>query len=201
MQICNSIVGLLILFVVLLTIACNAQEDVIVCQYGLDPNTQKCMGPGGPDVGPLDSGSTSDTISNSDTVGEDVGEPRYECVDGVDSQHLKIGQPCTSHGQCNSCYCYNEAYLSPFRFCTQPCGSGVGSACPAGTGEFDEFTCLGFAMKNIQDHGLKVEDICMPVCEDVEDCALYAPNYNVCTKFDTKWDGKTISARSTCSIQ
>lgn len=184
-----------------LFLGCSATENVIVCKHGVDPVTQKCAGPAGTDVGvPLD-GNQDGGVPPDVNVSEDTSNPVPQCTLGIDPMNRKIGEPCSSHGDCETCLCYDEGYLSPFRFCTQNCESGLGSSCPSGTGRFDEYTCLRFAQKNITDHDLNIEAICMPVCQDAGDCGVYAPNYNTCSSFDTKWDGKTIAGQSTCQIQ
>jgi hypothetical protein len=189
------------LCVVLLVLGCTATENVIVCTHGVDPVTQKCAGPVGSDTGGPFDGVQGDGSALEDTVQEDTAKPVPQCTAGIDPMNRKIGEPCSSHGECETCLCYDEAYLSPFRFCTMSCESGLGSSCPAGTGRFNDYTCLRFAQKNIKDHNLTIEAICMPVCQDASDCGVYAPNYNTCSSFDTKWDGKTIAGQSTCQIQ
>ncbi len=192
-------IGFMLCWVVLVQVAaCNNEQKIIVCTHGLDPQTQQCKGPDLPDSGTPDSGVTFDSVSTPDTFSEDIEDGPYQCVVGLDLMNKAIGEPCSGHGDCDSCYCYDEGYLAPFRFCSQPCESGAGSGCPDGRGEFEQFTCLRFSQQNIKDYGLTVEAICMPVCETVSDCD---DSYNACSKYDTKWDGKTISGRSTCQIQ
>jgi len=156
------------------------------------------------DVGLPDSGPV---------IAEDVGgnEPQDVRIDGqcnptLDPMDLRAGMPCNGHTDCETCYCYDEAYLAwgassgggSFRFCTQKCEQGAGSSCSDLGLTTDEYKCVRFAQQNIEDYGLTVEAICMPYCDDVSSCEKYGPQYDEC---GTGWDGKSIQATPTCQVQ
>lgn len=192
---------------------CPSEETIITCPHGIDPNTKTCKSAKQDVVdsedagsqGQTDPGNTGPTDSgvdpNADTVAEDAGPVDAGPVDGqctiTDEMNRKIGQPCTSHTQCETCYCYDEAYLSPFRFCTLDCSEGVGSSCPNEDGAAPEFACIRFTVGLAVAYDLKVSSICMPRCQSVSECKIYAPNYDAC---DDSWDGVSIQAVNTCAI-
>lgn len=150
---------------------------------------------------------------NGPVVAEDVGgnEPQDVRIDGqcnptLDPMNLRAGMPCTGHTDCETCYCYDEAYLAwgassgggSFRFCTQKCEQGAGSSCSELGLTTDEYKCVRFAQQNINDYGLTVEAICMPYCDDASSCEKYGPQYDEC---GTSWDGKSIQATPTCQVK
>jgi len=166
------------------------------CPNGLDPQTLECQEAIPKDVVAAEDPGTQGTGTQ---VGEDVKQDGV--CDFTDQQNLKIGMPCTSHGQCETCYCYDEEYLAPFRFCTLDCSSGPGSECPYGPGDNPEYACLRFTQDLIKSYDLTVDAICMPRCSNAQECKIYAPNYNSCPTSDTKWEGWTIQAAKTCQVK
>ena len=201
--------------------SCSTSEDTILtCPHGLNRSTNTCY-PGPQDVGPIatedpgpatpagdtappdfDNGGSTDL---KDTAAEDPG-PVYvdsgpadgTCNPGLDPMNLKIGMPCTSHTQCESCYCYDEAYLFPFRFCTQNCQAGSGSSCPNPEIGTPLYACIEFKTEQIKQFELSVPAICMPRCQSVADCTIYSGQYNAC---DDEWEGASIQAVDTCMIK
>jgi hypothetical protein len=126
------------------------------------------------------------------------------CSPGVDPMDREMGQPCTEHGQCGTCYCYDEAYMTGtgFRFCTKNCSSGPGSDCNSGNLSNDpyQYACLKFTVGQINDYDLKNGGICAIRCGSLDDCKIFAPDYDLCPQGDTEWDGKTIQATPTCQV-
>ena len=159
----------------------------------------------GGDTGGSGTGAAEDAGTTAEPL-QDVGPPAPKdtfqppkCTPNDDPTKLRIGMPCSADDQCQTCLCYGESYLSPFRFCTKDCQSGTGSGCPQGEGPFPEYTCLRFTHKLITDYELTIEALCMPLCQNVEECAIYAPDYNVCES--PKWDGDTVAASKVCGIK
>lgn len=130
------------------------------------------------------------------------------CIPGNEESPMdrRIGMPCTSHGQCESCYCYDEQYLSwgqgeggaPFRFCTLKCTGGQGSSCAAAGFDDYEYACVKFTTKLIDDYELEVGGVCVPRCQSAAECESYAPQYNSC---GSHWEGAAIQAVGTCQIE
>ena len=196
--------------------ACTTKKMVYLCDK-TDPVTGECTGAseaGGDTTGNIgfvppdgvtaaeDPGGTTAgedaQLDETTTAAEDAGKPGGKCAQKGD---LKIGMPCESDTQCETCLCYGEAYMAPFRFCTKDCSSGSGSDCPLGTGEFPEYACLKFTAKQVNEYGLEHGGICMPRCENAAECKIYAPDYDLCPQFQTDWQGATVQAARTCQIQ
>jgi hypothetical protein len=205
-----------------------AEEDIIVCPagYKYNPVSNTCKvdladsgqamdNTGSDSTGEApDAGSGPEDIAIMDVGPEDTGPVAAEDagaqdirIDGVcdpliDPMNLRIGMPCTSHTQCGTCYCYDEAYMAPFRFCTKNCSSGSGSACSDNNTKPDEYKCLKFTAKQVNDYDLNVGGICQASCQSVDDCKIYGPDYNFCPATGgTQWEGSTVQAANTCQVQ
>jgi hypothetical protein len=130
------------------------------------------------------------------SVGEDA-DVVGQCNSG-DPQALRIGMPCSSHSQCGSCYCYDEAYMAPFRFCTVDCSSGTGAACSdwdTPNSDKPEYVCVRFTQQLIETYDLGTASVCMPRCQDAADCAIYTAEYKHC---GSVWDGQHVQGLGTC---
>jgi hypothetical protein len=183
-----------VLFFVAFLAACSSSKQTVIGAPPLDG------------TGTSDGGGTAAKDTNNGSVpgtppevSEDAPTPTKACNPQVDKMELRVGMPCTENGQCETCYCYDEAYLAPFRFCTKDCSSGVNSSCSDESLDSEEFKCLKFTGAQIKDHDLKVQSLCMPTCQSVDDCKIYGPDdYNYCPNNGTQWEGKTVQARNTC---
>jgi hypothetical protein len=175
-----------------------------------NPNTQSCEEEGGAaDAG----GTMSDAGNLSDAGAEDTGPLVAEDagsqdikIDGtcnplVDPMDRRVGFPCNDHAQCGTCYCHDEAYMSPNRFCTKNCSSGAGSSCSDESDDPNEYVCLKFAAAQVNDYDLSVGGLCMPRCGSDAECKTYGPDY-ICPpkSVGTKWDEYTVQVNTTCQI-
>lgn len=199
--------------------ACSTTDTVKQCPFGYcNAIRDCCAGPqetntttGADDTGTTDGGGTdgddipdvSQPEDDGPVAAEDAGMAAQDVKkDGQchfsDPQNLRIGMPCSDHAQCETCYCYDGAYLSPFRFCTQDCSSGPGTSCSDWdnpNAENPEYACVRFTQSLINTYDLAVEAVCMPRCGSAAECQLYAPDYNHC---GASWDGQTIQGIGTC---
>lgn len=161
------------------------------CPHGVDSNTGECQP--APivmnDTGPMD---------QEEVVPMETGPIPGRCDTMEGPKTKKIGLPCADHAECESCLCYDEGYLSPNRFCTKDCSTGPASACPLGSGQTPEYACLRFTQALINDYELLYDAICVPRCQNTSDCYQYGTSWTQCTEGDTKWDGATVQAASTC---
>ena len=155
------------------------------------------------DEGPI---ATEDDITPFDVSGKKDGQCDPSNAEDY-PMNLGVGMPCTSHSQCSTCYCYDEAYLNwgqnpengqPFRFCTQVCEQGAKSSCDElATGTTDDITCARFTQKQIIDYELNYDAVCVPTCQTVSDCQIFGEQYDQCGSF---WEGKDISGGKHCQI-
>jgi len=178
-------------------IAC-ADGETILCEGEVVNNT--CVPWVVEDTPVLDQ-----TVGTPDTTGvgpDIVSAPDVEeetCLPAVDGV-FPIGSACSKNCECSTGYCYDEAYLGDFRFCSKPCSEGCSEENVTG---FQEHTCLVLGGSLAVEHGLVETSICMRVCETVEDCKALSSSYDKCgetlTK-ETKWSGSLIAAVRTCQI-
>ena len=166
------------------------------CPFGKDRFTGECQ-PEPPDAG---GGGTDDVVASEDPGAADVKKDG-QCDPFQDPMNLKMGNPCVGHCQCETGYCYDEAYMEPFRFCTKDCSSGPNSSCDSSSGDFPKYACLKFTAKQVNDYDLDFGGICAARCQNVEECAIYGPDYNHCPDFGTMWEGSTVQAANTCQVQ
>lgn len=168
---------------------CNGQVVQNTCI--LSAKTDVATDNGGqiqPDADPDDTGGPP--------VPDVVEENCHPAIEGV----FPVGSACTMHCACSTGYCYDEAYLGDFRFCSKLCKDGCSKEDTEG---IQSHVCLQLGGKLANDYGLTVTSICMRVCETVEDCKALSSAYDKCgedlTK-QTKWDGTLIAAQPTCQI-
>ncbi|MEC9071084.1 MAG: hypothetical protein VX938_01840, partial [Myxococcota bacterium] len=117
----------------------------------------------------------------------------------AESTTRPIGAACEKHCQCKTGYCYDEAYLGDFRFCTRDCDGG----CEDGTSSIDSYRCLLLGGTLASKHDLTHTSICQKICETVEDCKALASAYDQCGDSkdnSTQWEGQTIAGQKTCQI-
>ncbi len=194
---------------------CGVEQTIVSCGGTFDPVSRKCMessDSGGVQrsdtledlgAGAADTGAGADTGGPTkpdvSLVSEDPGSFDASPTCSAANPGLgKIGHPCTGHTDCETCYCYDEAYLSPYRFCTKDCSSGGDSACPLGTGDFPEYACVKFTQAQIKDFSLVHTGICTPRCISQSDCKLYGPDWGYCPKSQTTWEDAVVAAVGTC---
>ncbi len=207
-------------------LSCSTEQTVLRCANGPNPSGTGCATAGQSDVATDGTDSTTGSNNNLSGLADVTGGGTFVddivasenndisasdirvdgvCLPGVDNMDREMGQPCTAHTDCGTCYCYDEAYMTGtgFRFCTKDCSSGPGSDCNTGNLSPDpyQYACLKFTVSQINDYELKRGGICAVRCASIDDCKIFAPDYNLCPQGDTKWDGKTIQATPTCQIQ
>ena len=180
------------------TAACSDQQ-VILCEGEVvnntcvpwestdtPVNTDVGAGPADTGSGPLDTGSVADVVDET-------------CAPSVAGM-FPVGSACSKDCECSTGYCYDEAYLGSFSFCSKPCSEQCSTEDKDG---IQSHICLQLGGTLAQEHGLTETSICMRVCQDVEDCSGLSSAYDKCgddlTK-TTKWDGITIAAQRTCQI-
>jgi len=183
--------------------ACDA-ERTIVAAPPQNPNN-----PSDSSGGTNNTRNIPDTVANQTadlTAREQIPDTQADgTCSPTDPRDRRVGQPCTSHTQCETCYCYDEAYMGAnlpgaFRFCSVPCGSGVSGDCALYGNDKEEYKCIRFTQALINDNNLSVEGLCMPACQTAQECAIYSDKYTYCAPKGktTKWGGDTIQAASTC---
>jgi hypothetical protein len=134
----------------------------------------------------------SDTASSADQADE-------ACLPSVAGM-FPVGSACSKGCECSTGYCYDEAYLGSFRFCSKPCSEKCSTEDKDG---IQTHVCLQLGGQLTQDHGLTETSICMRVCQDLEDCKGLSSAYDKCgddLSKTTKWDNITIAAQRTCQI-
>ena len=126
-------------------------------------------------------------------------DPEQICIPAIRSSK-PIGAGCEKHCECDTGYCYDEAYLGDFRFCTRDCGS---QGCNVGvTGGIEQYKCLIMGSFEAK-HDLKHKAICQKICLSVDECKGLSSAYDQCGDPDGKgtlWDGITLNLHSTCQI-
>lgn len=134
----------------------------------------------------------TDQISDFDV---EEGEEVSSLCEVIIQPPKKLGEECSDHCECETGYCYDEAYMKPFRFCTRECAGKCANS--EGT-----LTCLNLNYNTfIEKYKITKKWLCVPTCNSVEDCKKLSPKYNYCPgngKGMTKWDGITIGGRATC---
>ncbi len=154
-----------------------------------------CSGDGGTQSD-TDTAIGADTAKTDTTTGTDGGADATEDVETCETLGDKvIGAECASHCECDTGYCYDEAYMAPFRFCTRPCDGGCN---PPDGG--DTHLCLNMTGALQKKHDLKYPNICQRRCFSADDCGDLSDQYDICgTGGFTKWENNTIGGRS-CQI-
>ena len=151
---------------------------------------------GQPTNGTGNGGGTTDVVTATDTdQGGEVTDPRDRPERPVWENPTCFGDkpiaaPCEDHCECESGYCYDEAYMAPHRFCTRFCG-GVGGGCDDHNG-----VCLNATSRYLSDYDLTLEWFCMPRCATNADCEAIDPDL-VCPR-QTMWDGVTLQVANSC---
>ena len=160
-----------------------------VCVAEVDP---------GPPTGHDATNSNSQADATQPSVDASTDDPEYQCAP-AESSTRPIGAACERHCQCKAGYCYDEAYLGDFRFCTRDCDGG----CEDGSSTVDSYRCLLLGGTLASKYGLTHTSICQKICETVEDCKALASAYDQCGNSQdnsTQWEGQTIAGQKTCQI-
>ena len=136
--------------------------------------------------GPIDSGASPDQVEET-------------CPPSVAGM-FPVGSACSKDCECSTGYCYDEAYLGSFRFCSKPCSEQCSTEDKDG---IQSHICLQLGGQLALEYQLTQTSICMRVCQDVSDCTGLASAYDKCgddLSKTTKWDNITIAAQRTCQI-
>ena len=148
--------------------------------------------------------------ANTSTDGSATGADATDAIDGTDAETTStdgpvnqcgemgegkgIGEPCLSHAECATGYCYDEAYLSEdgsqtYRFCTAKCAGcttvGNCNEWPMGPG-VKANTCYIFKSAFINEYNLKADSLCLPTCSSDSDCIGLGP-FSKCGKVQYSW--------------
>ena len=170
---------------------------------------------------PVDGGPGTDVPAGTDTkpVARDVppgmdlpevprdvppaAPPRDPCRGTGQGGTAPIGAPCSSHHDCETGYCYDEAWkdepqLAGHRFCTIGC-----QGCALSCSDWTKTTvtgnkCIPFRSSGIIEHDLLFRSICIPACAGKEECAdAFDGALNTCeTPID--FNGDTIGVHKMC---
>jgi hypothetical protein len=122
----------------------------------------------------------------------EVDPAEYDCPEpllGV----KEMGAVCTKHCECATNYCYDQAYMAGFRFCTRDCEGDCGND--------NEYVCLILPPSELKDYASPLPHICQRVCQTVDDCAPFGSGYDQCGSLTgTIWKGKTLHTTKTCQV-
>ena len=131
--------------------------------------------------------------TDSETTSSDGADgPVNQC--GVVGDGKGIGEPCLSHAECSTGYCYDEAYLNEdgnqtYRFCTAKCAGcttvGNCNEWPMAPG-IKANTCYIFKTAFINEYNIQADSLCLPTCSSDADCAGLGP-FNTCGKVQYGW--------------
>jgi hypothetical protein len=156
-----------------------------------DGNTTATDGVDGTD------GAEGATGTDSETSATDAVDGAANLC-GVEGEGKGIGEPCTSHSECATGYCYDEEYLnedggSTYRFCTAKCAgcTTVGNCndWPLGPG-VQANTCYIFKTAFINEYNIQADSLCLPTCSNDNDCIGLGP-FSKCDKVKYSWsDGE-----------
>ncbi len=155
------------------------------------------------DTAPADPGPTPDTAAPPDVPEDIPPDPGPVCTPPL---NRPIMAPCDSDCQCATGFCYQEAFLGDFSFCSLDC-STAGDVCNSltdGDG-IQKYMCLNLAGSLASNYDLVVTHPCVLRCDDVDECKKYASVYDQCGNASagkaTSWDGHTIALDKACLIQ
>ena len=132
----------------------------------------------------------------------DVFDP---CVGPAAPGVLPVGAPCLAHAECQTGYCYDEAWKDApdnagFRFCTIGC-----SSCLKACSEWDSLTagatCLLFLAAEANEHDLAFRSLCMATCQTDADCQAASGGVLGACRYATHWDGSSIGLQKVCFPQ
>ncbi len=176
--------------------------------------TDGAAGAGGPSgggtEGPADdrrtAGGDGDDNRDRGTVDDQAAE--WTCPEGLAGVR-PIGAECSRHCECGSSYCYDEAYLGAFRFCTLESAAAC-NAQDASEGVVGH-TTLNLKHSALASLALTRTTLCMPICSSVADCEALSTSYDKCgtpTPSGTHWGPVgsgtasylTLSLQRTCQI-
>ena len=201
-----------LMFVALALGGCSSDGNGIVCEGQVVDG--RCVFSGPDSATFSDQTSTPDTNSVTDKgntvadpgASQDTTNPPEDAAE-VESCPVPGDKPtgaaCAYHCECRTGYCYDEAYLGDFRFCTRDC---EGLANPCGSEDrvdgqdVQQYQCLNFGGTLADTYGLKHTNICHVRCQSVADCANLSSKYDYCPSGFSEWDGKTVGAPS-CQIK
>ncbi len=132
--------------------------------------------------------TVQDVVLSEEELAQPVFDSYVKC-EGTKGNKT-IGEECTDHCECETGWCYDEGYMAPFRYCTRPCEGSCGEG----------YKCLLFLPAV---HNVKHTNICMPICNSIEECKQLSEKYNYCppANGETKWSGYTLAMAPTCQTE
>lgn len=158
-------------------------------------------GAGGDDVAPLELCTTAAECDDANDCTEDACGANGVCEHTAILGPQALYTACTKDCDCDTGLCYDEGYLSPFKWCTKPCG-GVAEGCGADASN----VCLIFSGSWVDAMPVPFVEraICAPVCTTDQDCTDLDPAWDACTTgpttlTDTEGEEHTLSLRRTCT--
>ncbi|MBD90602.1 MAG: hypothetical protein CL940_09705 [Deltaproteobacteria bacterium] len=179
-------------------VGCSDQQ-VVLCEGEVVNNTcvpwETTDTPVATDLG----GWSQDTGGGPSDVTAQPDQQEEACLPSVAGM-FPVGSACSKNCECSTGYCYDEAYLGEFRFCTKPCSEQCSTEDKDG---IQSHICLQLGGQLAQENNLTQTSICMRVCLDVSDCSALSSAYDKCgddLSKTTKWAGVTIAAQRTCQI-
>jgi hypothetical protein len=119
---------------------------------------------------------------------------------------LPVGAPCTSHDDCLTGYCYDEAWKDTpenggFRFCTIGCSSCAKSCSDWGSLTAAGGSCVLFLAAESNEHDLQYRSICMPKCQTDADCTGASGGLLTTCRAPLHFDGSAIGLQKSCFPQ
>ena len=168
-------------------------------QTGSDTGTDQTSATGddtGTDTS-VDQTGDETAAATDETTGDDTSDPG-NCDEAV-AGTKPMGAGCAQHCECETGYCYDEAFLGDFRFCTRACEG----SCNEGTGAgVEENKCLNLNNSKFAEFDLTETWLCAPVCSSLDDCLALSSEYDACGfgPSGTQWLGATISLGDHCVI-
>ncbi len=131
-----------------------------------------------------------------DVAVDTAPDPEWVCEPAFEATK-PIGAACGRHCECETGYCYDEAYLGDFRFCTRECDGDCGK----GANGLDN-QCLNLNNSAFASYNLTLTWICQRGCVTLDDCAAYSGVYDSCGTGTnvTQWLNQTLATQSSCTI-
>ena len=112
-----------------------------------------------------------------------------------------VGTPCTSHDDCETGYCYDEAWTTEIdghRFCTIAC-----QGCDLTCSEWTHVTangnkCIPFRTAGINEHDLVFRSLCLAACANDQECVDAFGGALTTCEMPRDFDGGTIGVWKMC---
>lgn len=144
-----------------------------------------------------------DTAVDPDAEPADQGEVFDPCTGPGVPGALPVGALCLAHADCETGYCYDEAWKDTpenggFRFCTVGC-----SGCAKSCSDWASLTaaggsCVLFLAAESNEHDLHYRSICMPKCQTDADCTGASAGALTKCRAPLHFDGSSIGLQKSC---